>query len=911
MAEDKKIATGHIGNALRSTAADHTTTFADEVFDTERQRYQNEVNTDLEQSIEAETARAEAAEEANAQAIEDETARATTAEAAETARATAEEARLQDEIDNTNNNLNSLDDKVNLNQGQLTELENKVEGLIIDSVEKKTFKQGQTLFTTTKVSPSQRFCVAIPDNSTNERFDVIVYAGGSYITLGKITDSIEHWYDYPENATSLSIQYQGADEITTDVLIYANLGINRDVESLKKKVSSNSNTISEHNNKINTLESSQEFIKNDLGLDYIVNDAVVVDRKNQVLFDVACNSTNVGIQLSSNTTFTDVAVIAMVSGQYINIGYITDNDWHIIDMPDGATRIALQNRIDYGLGQYHVKIVKNNGIVQDLGTKILNLRKRIDDVVLKEMYVYGSIDSYNTFYFFVKKKSDGFCYCRISADVKGVNILCMCDVKIEDSNSIIYMRQISNSGCFGYIMFDSKNIPANDNNYYAYEVGYNAKDINNSPVIKNYLSLKSRPYWEKLHYTKTDENVIIISKELKGKTISVSKKINRGENDRIDIVQLVEGSFLNVCTLREGVLNAEAVIDINAKEIYLQKFSSFDADLDIAIFVDGDFSYTLNGIKQSITEIHPSSKIYNPKKELKQGVKILDIGNSFSADPQTYLPDIISAVGVSSTDYCLYTAVRSGATFKNWFDMFHDKDVAPSGVGSYSINRKVGGITQPITGSADKIIDTNYFNGERFRSALVDCQWDIVIIHQGSTYSDNWRQWEGHGDGGYLNELIQLIKTYQPNAMIGMLMPHASFNQSPNGRTAERWAGIAESVKWFSCNYSVDFIIPVATALEIVRKSSINTSLHGLSEDSHHTASGLGDYVGSCVYYQSVFAPIFGKSIVGNTFRVDVSSLPKPSGYESDFISVTDNTASVAQMATILACSDFYKLRDL
>ena len=44
MAEEKKIATGYIGNALRSTAADHVTAFADEIFDTERQQYQNEVN---------------------------------------------------------------------------------------------------------------------------------------------------------------------------------------------------------------------------------------------------------------------------------------------------------------------------------------------------------------------------------------------------------------------------------------------------------------------------------------------------------------------------------------------------------------------------------------------------------------------------------------------------------------------------------------------------------------------------------------------------------------------------------------------------------------------------------------------------------------------------------------------------
>lgn len=96
MAEEKKIATGYIGNALRSAADNHTTTFADEIFDTERQKYQNEVNIDLETTdneikvgLEAEVARAKAAEETNAnniakniQAITDEKNRAQAAEEA-------------------------------------------------------------------------------------------------------------------------------------------------------------------------------------------------------------------------------------------------------------------------------------------------------------------------------------------------------------------------------------------------------------------------------------------------------------------------------------------------------------------------------------------------------------------------------------------------------------------------------------------------------------------------------------------------------------------------------------------------------------------------------------------------------------------------------------------------------------
>ena len=93
MAEEKKKTTGHIGNALRSSAADHTTTFADEIFDTERQKYQSEVNTDIEGRSEAETeantlaisneaqARAKADEQLNT-AIEAEKNRAMAAEEA-------------------------------------------------------------------------------------------------------------------------------------------------------------------------------------------------------------------------------------------------------------------------------------------------------------------------------------------------------------------------------------------------------------------------------------------------------------------------------------------------------------------------------------------------------------------------------------------------------------------------------------------------------------------------------------------------------------------------------------------------------------------------------------------------------------------------------------------------------------
>ena len=51
MAEKLKIAKGNIGNALHSTDKDHVTTFVDEVFDEDKQKYQSEINDELDMKL--------------------------------------------------------------------------------------------------------------------------------------------------------------------------------------------------------------------------------------------------------------------------------------------------------------------------------------------------------------------------------------------------------------------------------------------------------------------------------------------------------------------------------------------------------------------------------------------------------------------------------------------------------------------------------------------------------------------------------------------------------------------------------------------------------------------------------------------------------------------------------------------
>ena len=51
MTEKLKIAKGNIGNALHSTAKDHVTTFVDEVFDEDNQKYQSDINDELDKKL--------------------------------------------------------------------------------------------------------------------------------------------------------------------------------------------------------------------------------------------------------------------------------------------------------------------------------------------------------------------------------------------------------------------------------------------------------------------------------------------------------------------------------------------------------------------------------------------------------------------------------------------------------------------------------------------------------------------------------------------------------------------------------------------------------------------------------------------------------------------------------------------
>lgn len=300
-------------------------------------------------------------------------------------------------------------------------------------------------------------------------------------------------------------------------------------------------------------------------------------------------------------------------------------------------------------------------------------------------------------------------------------------------------------------------------------------------------------------------------------------------------------------------------------------------------------------VDNKLKTIGLSPAMYNLPIDLrKDGLKILDIGNSYTKDAQHYLSNIIQATGGDMTSYSLYRYHRPSGSFKSDVNCYNDSDTENYEVARVS-GKTISGIEEGTFSGSD---------GSKFRQLISATKWDLIIIHQVSTYANDFSVWGGHTAGGYLKELIQILKTTNPQASLGFLLVHSytsEYSRNTEGSSVERWKNIAESVKKLISNYGIDFIIPYGTAVQNLRESSLCDE-NEFSTDGLHMADGIGDYVSACCYYQSLFAPRFG-SVVGNTYRNTSLDTTVP-GVEL----INDANALLAQKAAMWATYNMFEL---
>lgn len=290
----------------------------------------------------------------------------------------------------------------------------------------------------------------------------------------------------------------------------------------------------------------------------------------------------------------------------------------------------------------------------------------------------------------------------------------------------------------------------------------------------------------------------------------------------------------------------------------------------------------LQGIEEEAI-FQPSDKVL-----LKPDLKVLDIGNSYTEDATAYLPYLVEQLGVDVDDVCLYKAILSGASYKHWYEVYHNLNYT-----SYEVSKVIGNLETNVTEGTGAAYD-----GRLFRKLLQEENWDVIIIHQLGRYATNYEEWWSQSVGGYLKELLAIINVYQPNCTIGFLLVHSPMADYPTNvehSSMERWEHIAKAAQLFVQESRINILIPYGTAIQNLRATDLNNDLE-LTRDGAHLGLGLARYTASCCYYESLLAHRTGVSVMGRDIPYEIEDKPEKSQYN-----VTAGNMKTAQKAAVLA----------
>ena len=216
-------------------------------------------------------------------------------------------------------------------------------------------------------------------------------------------------------------------------------------------------------------------------------------------------------------------------------------------------------------------------------------------------------------------------------------------------------------------------------------------------------------------------------------------------------------------------------------------------------------------------------------------MNILAIGNSFSQDATTYLPQLAKADGVDLTVINLY-------------------------IGGCSLERHYKNIM------ADAPEYDLQFNGEStkvkvsIRQALISRRWDIVVTQQCSPKCTNYGTYQP-----YLDKLAEYIRFYAPTAE---LVIHQTWAYERDSARLHDLMGYSRPEYMYRDLRDAYAKAAKAVGARIIPSGDafIRLALRGISHhrDTFHASKGLGRYTLALTWYET----LTGRPAIGNALRV-------------------------------------------
>lgn len=275
----------------------------------------------------------------------------------------------------------------------------------------------------------------------------------------------------------------------------------------------------------------------------------------------------------------------------------------------------------------------------------------------------------------------------------------------------------------------------------------------------------------------------------------------------------------------------------------------------------------------------------------KEEYKILAIGNSYTIDGTAYIEDILDKANIDRNNYCVYTITEGSTSLKYWSRQLYTSEKIKA---------------TRVAGSINEIADSEASLGD-----VIKHDWDVIVLQQFSQESIDYNTYNP-----YLTNILSYIQTNCPNKAVAIawqIIPAYSKSSQQNKGIAdvERWKRNIKATKTMMQKDGIHIIIPTGTAIQLARKSNLENA-YDLTRDHIHLCYGAGRYIAACTWIESLFGPVFGITIEGNTanhlITDNENNDPESSFIRDSSVEVNDLNRGMCQEMALRAFRNMFEL---
>lgn len=266
-------------------------------------------------------------------------------------------------------------------------------------------------------------------------------------------------------------------------------------------------------------------------------------------------------------------------------------------------------------------------------------------------------------------------------------------------------------------------------------------------------------------------------------------------------------------------------------------------------------------------------------------LRILAIGNSYTVDATEQLGNIVREAGIGDDRYCVYRLNHNAARLKYYAEHLTSGELI-------DVEHPCGDIDMELTKAT--------------LPEIISRPWDVIVLQQ---YSGDAVDYTTYNP--YLRELITAITTScsNPRACLAwhMIWSYRDGFLSKEACGEQRWHLLSAATIMQMWNDGIDVIIPTGTAIQNARNTALQNDAQ-LTRDGTHLDPGIGRYIAACTFFESIFAPVFGCTVMGNT-ALYTPSMSEMTQFKYPATEVTNQNAPLCQQCAKWAVEDMFTLR--